>query len=1028
MNRAFALCVTILWVQGSAFAEDAVSNEAIVSLPPPASLPVEFERDIQPILARCTSCHGAEKQSNGLRLDRGAAAMRGGDAGAAILPGNSVDSLLIRYVAGLEEGKRMPPKGEPLTPQEIGVLRAWIDAGAAWPEAGPAPSGVSSSHWAFKTPERPAVPKVANASWVRNPIDAFVLAKLESLGIAPSPEADRATLLRRLSLDLTGLPPSPEDVETFVNDTNPYAYESAVNRLLASVHFGEQWGRHWLDIARYADSDGFEKDLPRPHAWRYRQWVIDALNRDMPYDQFLIEQLAGDLLPNATTEQKVATGFHRNTLTNREGGVDPEQFRVEQVVDRVNTTGQAIMGLTLGCAQCHTHKYDPITHREYYQMFAFFNTSVEVDIPAPLAPEVEAYKQSKERHDKEHAELQKRIDDYKPELAARLPQWEADQRVAEVKWQPLQPASFVSAGGATFTALEDASLLVAGNTPEKDTYTIVATTDAVGITGIRLEVLPDAALPAQGPGRSSGGNFVLSEFAVKVAPLHDPTAPNDVTLKAVWSDYAQEKYPLADAIDGKLNTGWSVGGEGGTGAPRVAVFGLPEPAGFPQGSTLAFTLEQRYGQLHTIGRLRISITTAEKRLVEIPEDVRAIMLTSADTRDSAQTDRLLEYFGTHDAHMRELRAALEAHAKGAPQPPATLAQTLAESPNPPKTHVHIRGDFLRPGDEVQPGTLEVLPPLKPRGERADRLDLARWLVDPVHPLTARVAVNRMWERLFERGLVYTSEDFGTRGEPPSHPELLDWLACEMLARGWSMKDMLRLMVLSSTYRQSSHIRPELMDRDPRNVWLARQSRFRVSAENVRDLALAASGLLNPAVGGPSVRPAIPPGVTDLGYANSVQWKESEGVDRYRRGIYIFFQRTVPYPMLMTFDCPDSNVTAVRRARSNTPLQALTLMNDPVFTECAQSLGRRLLSEVKGDDTQRIRRACLLALGRTPTQDELDSLVRLVKEQRGIYGQDATAAAMAAGPATPAGIAPDEAAAWMSLSRVLLNLDEFVTRE
>lgn len=335
---------------------------------------------------------------------------------------------------------------------------------------------------------------------------------------------------------------------------------------------------------------------------------------------------------------------------------------------------------------------------------------------------------------------------------------------------------------------------------------------------------------------------------------------------------------------------------------------------------------------------------------------------------------------------------------------------------------------MRPGDEVQPGTLEVLPPLKPRGERADRLDLARWLVDPAHPLTARVAVNRMWERLFERGLVYTSEDFGTRGEPPSHPELLDWLACEMLARGWSMKDMLRLMVLSSTYRQSSHIRPELMDRDPKNVWLARQSRFRVSAENVRDLALAASGLLNPAVGGPSVRPAIPPGVTDLGYANSVQWKESEGEDRYRRGIYIFFQRTVPYPMLMTFDCPDSNVTAVRRARSNTPLQALTLMNDPVFTECAQSLGRRLLSEVNGDDTQRIRRACLLALGRTPTQDELDSLVRLVEEQRGIYRQDATAAAMAAGPATPAGIAPDEAAAWMSLSRVLLNLDEFVTRE
>jgi hypothetical protein len=815
-------------------------------LPPAAAEPIDFQRDIRPILVRtCQKCHGTEKHKGGLRLDDGAEALKGGNSGPVIKPGDANNSRLLHLVAGLDPDLRMPPRGPALTAVEIGRLRAWIDQGAKWPRepATAAGAGQKSRHWAFLPPQRRPAPRVADRNWVRNDIDAFVLARLEAEKVAPSPEADRATLIRRLSLDLLGLPPTPQEVAAFLADTQPDAYARLVDRLLASPHYGERWGRHWLDMARYADSDGFEKDTGRPFAWRYRSWVIDALNRNLPFDQFTTEQLAGDLLPGATLEQKIATGFHRNTLTNREGGVDREQYRVEQVVDRVNTTAKVFLGVTMGCCQCHDHKFDPFTQREYYQLFAFFDSDVEVDLPAPLPGELEPYKVKKAEFDRKKAELHAALAAYKKEqLPAKEQKWEASLQLAE-----------------------------------------------------------RAKLPAQ-----------------------------------------------------------------------IAALLLVEPA----------------------------------------------------KRNAKQKQEVAAHYAKLDPRLAELTKAITAHELAAPK--LTQAQTLAVGA-PRKTHVMIRGDFLRPGVEVEPGTPAVLPPLH-AAEKQTRLDLAKWIVDPANPLTARVTVNWVWQRYFGRGLVATLEDFGTQGNRPSHPELLDWLATELIRQEWSLKALHKLIVTSATYRQSSKARPELVARDPLNVLMARQNRLRLEAEIVRDVALASSGLLNPTIGGPSVRPPQPAGISELTYAGSARWVESTGPDRYRRGLYTWFQRTSPYPMLMTFDAPDSNVCCVRRERSDTPLQALTLLNDTVFVECAQALARRALKERSGGPPEQIRYAFQLCLGRKPTASELAVLGHLFKELQLACKAKPDAAAKLVGKPLPASVDVAEAAAWVALARTILNLDEFVTRE
>jgi len=821
-------------------------------LPPAAKRKIDFPRDIQPLLEqRCQLCHGARQQLSGLRLDQKQAALK------VIQPGNSADSRLIRMVAGLEK-KVMPPVGARLTATEIGLLRAWIDQGVDWPAQ-------QTAHWSFQPVRHPDPPAVRQRAWVRNPIDNFVLAKLEREGIAPSPEASKSALLRRLSLDLTGLPPTPDELAAFLADNRPDAYERLVDRLLDSPHYGEKWARYWLDLARYADSDGYEKDRSRPWAWRYRQWVIEALNRDLPFDQFTIQQIAGDLLPNRTMDMLVATGFNRNTLTNREGGTDPEQFRDEQVLDRAATLGVVWMGLTVGCAQCHDHKYDPISQKEFYQLAAFFNTQEEVNVPAPLAGELGPNLAARPEFDRKRQAL---LEDYKiPEAQA---DWEDKLRYAEQ--HPTEHDDWIFAYGEFTHNIDNAKK--------------VLFTDPANRTELQRTALTDYFISACGT-----------------------------------------VYPKPYCTDLKL---------------------------------------------------------AELR-----------------------------------TRLNQLNATL---------PPVSYAPVLVESDTPPKTYIHIKGDWRDHGPEVQPGTLAVLPPLPPGPPT--RLALAKWLVAPANPLAARVAVNRFWQELFGRGIVNTSEDFGTMGDQPSHPELLDWLASEF-QKGWSAKRMLRAIVTSAAYRQASKARPDIEQRDPDNTLLARQARLRLPAELVRDEALYAADLLDLRIGGRSVKPPQPKGVAELSYANSVKWEESSGADRYRRGLYIHFQRTTPYPQLINFDAPSSNLTCTRRERTDTPLQALNLLNDPVFFEAAQGLAFRVMrgrgANANPGFRERLNYAYEATLGRRPSEAEAERLGAFFDETvKSLQDNPKTAAAMF--PNRIEGVPQLDAAAWVELSRVLLNLDEFITRE
>lgn len=1023
---------TPAWLQ--AIENDSPKSGA-TALPPAAVRTVDFVKDIQPLFSQyCYKCHGPDKQQGGLRLDLKKAALDGGDSGKVIETPKSADSMLVEYVAGVDPDRVMPPKGDRLTAEQVGLLRAWIDQGANWPEDAPGNLLKKSDHWSFQSIRRPSLPAVKNASWVKNPIDAFILAKLELEGIAPAPEADRTTLIRRLYLDLLGLIPSPGEIDEFVHDTHPQAYERLVERILTSPHFGERWGRHWLDLARYADSDGYEKDNPRPHAYRYRDWVIDAINRDLPFDQFTIEQLAGDLLPNATLEQRMATGFHRNTLTNTEGGADQEEFRVAATVDRVNTLGSVWLGMTVGCAQCHTHKYDPLTQREYYQLFAFLNSISEVNIPAPTPDEAEAVAKAKAVFDVEHAPLVAAVTKFEAEqLPTRQVAWEQTlTTMAPADWTVLDPVSVVSQQGATFTRQADGSWLASGTNPERDLYTVTVKTKLGGITGFRLEVLPDEQLPNKGPGRVAHGNFVLSEFNVESAGSEETDARKPVVLKNAKADFEQGAsgkgvdFPIAHVLDGKPNTGWAVANQ--YGVRHVAIFEC-EAALSAAEQILVFKFDQQHGQQHTIGKFRLSATTATPplRLDGMPEAVIAALKTPAAERNEAQRTSVAAYYKTVDPELAKLQAAVTLHQQKAPADPGTKAQTVSDLPQPRATHLLIRGDFLRKGDPVSTGTPIVLHPFTGASATATRLDLARWIMDSANPVTPRVTVNLWWQYLFGRGLAATVEDFGIRGEMPSHPALLDWLATELMVQKWSRKAMVQLIVNSATYRQSSRNRPELHERDPKNIWLSHQNRFRLEAEVVRDLYLTASGLLNRRIGGPSVRPPLPPGVAELGYAGSVRWPESTGADKYRRGLYIFFQRTVPYPMLMSFDAPDSNNACVRRERSNTPLQALTLLNDPVFFECAQALGRRAMTEQTASSEERVKHLFRTCLGRIPSDAEASRLWQLHAELKGQIAAQAGAAEKLAG-AKPLPGDELETATSVTLSRILLNLDEFVVRE
>ncbi|WP_169972709.1 PSD1 and planctomycete cytochrome C domain-containing protein [Tautonia rosea] len=1011
------------------------------SLPPPADRLVRFETDIRPMFeAHCISCHGPDQRKGGLRLDNRSDGLAGGDSGPMIEPGDSALSYLIEKVAGLDPLSTMPPSDDPLTPEQIGILRAWIDQGPDWPDSDAPTRGPSSDHWAFQAPELPELPTVSDPSWPRNPIDHFILARLDAEGLAPAPEADRTTLIRRLSLDLIGLPPTPEEVDAFVNDPRADAYEHLVDRLLASPHYGERWGRRWLDLARYADSNGYEKDRQRS-IWPFRDWVIRALNNDLPFDQFTIEQVAGDLLPDPSVDQRVATGFHRNTMINEEGGIDVEEFRYAAVVDRVATTGSTWLGLTVACAQCHTHKYDPITQREYYQLFAFLNNADEPELPLPdpetlrrraeLQDEIDAVVASlpslfpvpdNATGDESLTEDERR----RQHLTASMARWEED--LTTFGWTPIAPSSLASKNGATMEVLEDRSVLVSGDKPNQDVYTVELETDLEGITALRLEVLPHESLPNGGPGRAplfSVGDFLLTEFTVEAGSKGADL--ERITIAQASEDYAEKGHPASMAIDGVYDTGWNV--KGAIGQPHAAVFAFAEPVG-KEGNTTRFvlTLRQEYIHQMTIGRFRLSATTdaGPVRASGLPSEIEAIAQIPPDERTAEQHDRITAYYlsvapelGEHHERIVELRKAM-------PSLPTTMVMQERRPEHTRTTQIHQRGEFLQPtGNPVDPGVPSVLHPL-PEDQPLNRLTLARWLVSENNPLVARVTVNRLWAGHFGRGLVPTLDDFGTRGEPPSHPDLLDWLAVTFVDEGWSQKAIHRWIVTSATYRQSSNVEPSLLDRDLENVLLARGPRFRLEAELVRDLALSASGLLTPTVGGPSVYPPQPDGVTALAYGGP-GWPTSTGPDRYRRGLYTFIKRTAPYAAFTTFDAPTSEVTCTRRERSNTPLQALTLLNDPVFIEAAQALAQRIVSELpEGDAEARAARAFRLCLSREPDASELAAILDFYQAQRDRIASGELDAETLAGTADSDHAV--ELAAWTTVSRALLNLDETITVE
>ncbi len=802
--------------------------------------PVDFHKDILPVFAkRCQGCHGQQQQMAGLRLDRA-------DASLA----KSV-SKIVERVSSEKKGFRMPPIGEPLTPAEVAAIRAWVEKGAVWP-AGAVAANKGNSHWAFQQPR-----KIDGAS-----IDSFILAKLKTEGIEPSPEADRRTLIRRVTLDLTGLPPTPADVNTFLGDARPGAYERLIDRLLASPHYGERWARYWLDLAHYADSDGYEKDLPRPYAWRYRDWVIDAMNRDMPFDQFTVEQLAGDLIPGATVDQKVATGFLRCVLTNREGGVDRAEARFEQLVNRTNTASTVWLAMTVGCAQCHNHKYDPISQKDHYAMMAFFEKGEDAEIDAPVGGEAGPY------------------------LAA-LPAYRAKRdEIYEQYKIPERAAHFEDKLREAF----------------------------------------------RNPGKDLEWDFALTAF------------------KAMFDRY--ERY----LTEGK----------------------------------------------HTPRDL---------------ENFRHYFVHPGASSPEFRQDKKLA------GEVKEARGKLGDLDKTLP--PFAQAMVIEDDPSYGPTHLRIRGDYKTKGEKVDPAGLSVLAPI-PEGVKRDRMALAKWLASRDNPLTARVAMNRLWQELFGRGIVKTSEDFGLVGDRPAHPELLDWLAVEFMDRGWSWKQMVRTIVLSDVYKRSSQARPDLSTKDPENVLLARQNRLRLSAELIRDGALAASGLMNTSIGGRSIRPPQPKGVAELGYGSGNKWEETQGAERYRRGLYVHYQRTTPYPLLVTFDAPDSSIACSRRRVSNTALQALNLMNDPVFFEAAQNLAARVLRESAGTSLQqRLDFAFALCASRSPSSREVERLTQLYTQYQAKLDDETAKKWM---PAPPDGVSIREAAAWTGLSRVLLNLDEFITRE
>ncbi len=986
----------------------------------------DFNREVRPILSNyCFKCHGPDDKTRKakLRFDVRESALREADSGDKVIaPGKPEASDLMTRILSADPDEVMPPPSmkKELSAAQKDVLKRWIASGAKY-----------DAHWAFVAPA---------AGGGGNPIDGFIRARLEKEGLKPSPETDPQTLIRRMSFDLIGLPPTPEEVDAFVSDSirNPQpsgarqtaeggpqgeggapsqsAIENLADRLLASPHYGERWARKWLDLARYADTNGYEKDRERS-IWPYRDWVIAALNKDMPFDQFTIEQIAGDLLPNATRDQTVATGFHRNTMLNEEGGIDPLEFRFHAIADRVATTGKTWLGLTTGCAQCHTHKFDPITHREYAQMMAFLNNADEPDLDLPAADAAAQQAKRQAKLVKLLAELPGKWP-AKPgsSLDQRFEEWLTRERARSVPWTALRPAEAKS-NLPLLTVQPDASIFASGDITKSDTFELKFRNVPRGVTAIRLEAMPDDRLPKHGPGMAyyegPKGDFFMGEFQLSAdgQPVKFARASESYSKNAMGGSPAN----AALAIDGDPQTGWSTSGREGEAHEAVFVAGAPVQA-------QELNLKMMFGRHYAcpLGRFRISVTTDPRggEARDLPDEIGKLLALAQITAD--QRTKLREHFLITAPELAEQAKAIRELRK---PPSSTTTLVFRERPptNKRPTFIHHRGEFMEPTERVEPGVFAFLNPL-PAGAPRNRLAFARWLVAPENPLTARVTMNRAWAGFFGRGIVKTVDDFGYQGDSPTHPELLDMLAVEFVKQGWSMKKMHRLIVTSATYRQSSRVTPELLAKDPDNRWLARGPRVRLEAEMIRDATLRVAGLLSEKVGGPSVYPPQAPGVTEVAYG-SPKWTVSAGEDRYRRGLYTFAKRTAPYAMFATFDAPSGEACTAQRDVSDTPLQALTVLNDVVFIEAAQALGRTLTAQ-PGTVEERIASLFRRTFSRLPRDEERVALVQFFHAQKQRAERKELDAATFAGKGDGD---VNERAAWTALARALFNLDEAVTK-
>lgn len=1016
---------------------------------------IDYATQVKPLLAKhCGECHGPKKSEAELRLDVRSKAFGKGESGHQVIkPGDGAGSELIARITSADASTRMPPEKDPLSADEIAILKQWIDGGAKWPDelAGETLAN-AKEHWAFKTPVRPEVPAVSDAAWSQTAIDRFILARLDKEGMTPSPLADKPTLLRRLSLDLTGLPPTPQEIDAFLDDKSDDAYAKQVERLLKSPHYGERWGRHWLDAARYADSDGYEKDKSRA-VYFYRDWVVSALNRDLPYDQFIIEQLAGDLLPDATQDQLVATGFLRNSMINEEGGIDPEQFRMEAMFDRMDAIGKSVLGLTLACCQCHNHKYDPFSQEDYYRIFAYFNDTHEASTPvytaAQLMQRAEIFRKI--------GEIENGLRETTPDWADRMGQWESAVTRNTVPWKVVKVAN-EGENAQRYVYHEDGSQMAWGYAPTKWESAFKGESDLPVITAFQIDLLNDVNLPLNGPGRSPKGLFALTEFKVEAINKENPSERVQVKFSLATADFGNERRPLEAmyhdksdkervtgpvtyAIDGDDLTAWGVdAGPGRSNIPRRAVFVAERPIQFPKGATLIFRLRQMHGgwnsddnQNNNLGRFRFSVTDVPSAVADqVPANVQTMLAIPREKRTEAQQKAIFSYWLTTVPQWSEQAKQIEELWKT--HPPAESQLTMAAREKSRDTFVLKRGDFLKPGKNVSMGVPAALHELQATPEQ-NRLTFARWAVHRRSPTAARAMVNRIWQAYFGTGFVSSSEDLGRQCEAPSHPELFDWLAVEFMEKGWSLKQLHRTIVNTATYKQSSKVSDEALVRDPYNRLLARGSRLRVEAEVVRDIALAASGLLNPEVGGPPVFPPAPAFLFQppVSYGPKV-WNEETGANRYRRGIYTFRFRSVPYPVFTNFDTPNGDASCVKRPRSNTPLQALTSLNEPLFLECARALAMKALNEGGADDGEKIAYAFRRCTGRLPSERERLVLLGLLKNQTEKFAQpDAKPWELAANdpanpPALPNGASPAQAAGWTAVARVMLNLDETITKE